>query len=84
MTNLQPSGYSRYDSPFVRSGRVLLTIEAGTFGYAGDSGNWWSLRSSGTDNAYNLNLHPKGITSSLIRTYNFSYSLRCLSTVLDI
>ena len=74
---------------FVRSG--YLGPNGGKSWYAGINGNWWSSRGSSTrydgvatPSAYHLNFSDTGVNPSYgpdNRYYGFS--LRCLSTVLD-
>ena len=68
---------------FVRSGYVHLPNTAGTLRTAGRNADYWSSRADATTTAYNLYfgtaVYPSGGPN--IRYYGFS--LRCLSTVLD-
>ena len=75
----------------VRSGRVTLSVTDGTFGYAGEYSYYWSSRQ--TDNVwgssglggYYLGFDTTSVNPSVgpVTRY-FAFSLRCLSTVLDI
>ena len=76
---------------FVRSGVINLTVSAGTFRYAGQWGDDWSSRASSTrydgsaiPSAYYLAFTATGVTPSAgPSTRYYGFSLRCLSTVLD-
>ena len=71
---------------FVRSGFVSPGPAANPFGYTGNAGRWWSSRSeSHTDFAYGLYItaNANNNPSDYGRRY-YGFSLRCLSTVLDI
>ncbi len=79
-----------FDVVFVRSGSIGLPYTSGTLRYAGISNNWWSsssktYTSSVSADAYNLyynnttTVHPSNYSARL-----YGFSLRCLSTVLDI
>ena len=75
---------------FVRSGYIYLPNTAGTFRVAGISGAWWSSR--GADNiwgsaglgGYYLYFGATGVgPSDGPDNRYYGFSLRCLSTVLD-
>ena len=74
---------------FVRSGRIGLTVTAGTFGYAGQNGDGWSSRaaaytSSTSATAYGLGFNESTVYPSGGPYYRwYGFPLRCLSTVLD-
>ncbi len=76
---------------FVRSGYVDPSVSAGTFRYAGILGYWWSSRGSSTrydgvatPSAYVLNFNATGVYPSAGPHNRYlGFSLRCLSTVLD-
>ena len=74
---------------FVRSARVNLTVSAGTLGYAGQYGYWWSSRaaaytSSTSANAYDLSFNATAVYPSYGPSNRWNgFPLRCLSTVLD-
>jgi len=68
----------------VCGGGIYLPNAAGTFGYAGAEGVWWSSRAYSTaTNAYELYLQTSGAVapSNNSNRYN-GFPLRCLSTVL--
>ena len=69
---------------FVRSGVVDPPgVSGGTFRYAGIYGYWWSSRTySSSTHAYNLVI-TSGVNSSSEGVRYVGFSLRCLSTVLD-
>ncbi len=69
---------------FVRSGVVDPPgVSGGTFRYAGIYGYWWSSRKySSSTHAYNLVI-TSGVNSSSEGVRYVGFSLRCLSTVLD-
>ncbi len=74
---------------FVRSGYVDPPVTAGTFRYAGQWGYDWSSRaaaytSSTSASAYNLGFNATGVNpSGGPNNRHYAFSLRCLSTVLD-
>ncbi len=74
---------------FVRSGGVDPSVTAGTFRYAGQLGYGWSSRaaaytSSTSATAYNLAFNESTVYPSDGPNHRWvGFSLRCLSTVLD-
>ena len=67
----------------VRSGYIDLTITAGTLRAAGYGGVWWSSRTySSADRAYDFYFTTVIYPSNISGRY-CGFSLRCLSTVLD-
>ena len=82
-------GFNRTD--FVRSGYVDPPVTAGTFRYAGQWGYDWSSRGSSTrfdgvatPSAYYLRFSATGVSPSDGPGNRYAgFSLRCLSTVLD-
>ncbi len=72
----------------MRSGRINLTVTAGTFGYAGSGGQWWSLRAAHTSSTWATAYYLVFDESTVYPSYGpydrwRGLSLRCLSTVLD-
>ncbi len=74
---------------FVRSGDVDLHTTTVTFRYAGGVGDWWSSRtgtytSSTSATAYYFQVEPSRVLPSYGPSVRWlGFSLRCLSTVLD-
>ena len=68
---------------FVRSGRIGLTVSAGTLGNASQYGHWWSSRADvyTSDTAYDLSFNTAMSPSYMNNRWN-AFPLRCLSTVL--
>ena len=85
MIKLQPSDY-KMQFYFVRSGDIELYNEAGTLKYGSVSGSDWSSRTANTlATAYRLGLNATvSLPSAGPSQRYYAYSLRCLSTVLDI
>ncbi len=74
---------------FVHSGRINLTVSAGTLGYADQYGHWWPSRaaaytSSTSATAYYLDFRDTAVypSNGPVNRWN-GFPLRCLSTVLD-
>jgi len=73
----------------VRSGYILLIIDAGTLRHNSYHGHYWSSRGSSmrsdgvtTPSAYNLYFHTTVVTPSDSTDRYRGFPLRCLSTVL--
>ncbi len=82
---------THFDKIFVRSGYFVLPSTAGTLRNAGRHAGYWSSRGSSTrydgvatPSAYNLGFNATGVGPS-DGPYErwLGFSLRCLSTVLD-
>ena len=68
---------------FVRSGNIYLPGNTGALASVGTGGIYWSLRAYTTStDAYNLVI-TSGVNSSSEGVRYVGFSLRCLSTVLD-
>ncbi len=72
----------------MRSGVIELPTSAGTFGYVGQNGDGWTSRAGIYTSGTNATAYDFAFTESVIFASHNSerwrgYSLRCLSTVLD-
>ena len=75
----------------MRSGNISPTNSLGVFRFAGQSGQYWSLRASAADSdgntypsAYDLVFSVDVYPSRGPHTQYLGFPLRCLSTVIDI
>ncbi len=67
----------------MRSGRIDLTVSAGTLGYSGLAADYWSSRTLSTvTTAYFLGFGATTILPSNTNNRYNAFPLRCLSTVL--
>ena len=72
---------------FVRSGRLNLTVSAGTLGYAGVSGSWWSSRAAAYTSSTSATAYYLEFGGSSVYPSNgpnnrwYGFPLRCLSSM---